>query len=314
MTAMFGKYSTKFTYKAMQHYAVLAFSFLLLVFLLPANAKALHDYHLSILQYRIILFAVGIPLLFAWLVAFYGYSKLEEYAYIIRKSPESGAFDNLARGCKWLAWSLSVPVIISLLTSAIANQWNGFSAAAVIIANYSYLIFPLVGFSIIGLASRELISKAKIQFSAISARWIMLLFVIGGALYCYLTFRRFDPGSLGSTNNPYHLPFWLALITVITPYLYAWFIGLLASYEIALYSKQVRGVLYRQALHLMLAGLISVILGSIALQYIRSLQPTAGHLSINYRLLFIIILYVVDGIGFALLAIGAARLKKIEEV
>lgn len=311
---MFEKSTTKYTYQAIKRYSVLALIYLLLVFLLPANSRALHDYHLSALEYRILLFSVGIPSLVVWFVAFFGYSKLQEYAHSIKKTPEADAFESLARGCVWLAWSLPIPAIVGLLTGAIANVWPSFYPGATIIVNYTYLIFPLVGFSIIGTASRELLNRTKIQVSAANARGIMLLFVIGGALYCYLTFRRFDPSSLGGTDNPYYMPIWLMLLTVIIPYLYAWFIGLLATYEITRYSKQVRGVLYRQAMQLLVAGLVAVIAGSIALQYISSVQPPTGHLTLNYRLLLIITFRIVTGIGFALLAVGAQRLKKIEEV
>jgi hypothetical protein len=311
---MFEKTTTIYTYRAMRRYCVLAIAYLLLIFLLPVNSHAVHDYHLSAGEYRILLFAVGIPSLIVWLVAFYGYSKLQEYAHSIKKSPESKAFENLATGCAWLAWSLPLPALIGLITGALADIWPHFFPSATIIINYTYLIFPLIGFSIIGRASRELLNQAKIQVSATSARGIMLFFVVGGALYCYLTFRRFDPGSLNATNNPYFLPIWLMLLTVIIPYLYAWFIGLLATYEISTFSQQVRGVLYRQALHLLASGLIAVIAGSIALQYISSIQPPAGHLALNYRLLFIILFRIITGIGFALIAVGAQRLKKIEEV
>jgi hypothetical protein len=311
---MFEKSTTKYTYRVIRRYCLLAVAYLLLIFLLPTNGTSMQDYHLSALEYRVLLFAVAIPSLVVWLVAFFGYAKLYEYAASIQKTPESKAFTSLATGCAWLAWSLPIPAIVGLITSSMASVWPDFFPSATIIINYSYLVFPLVGFSFIGKASRELLSQAKIQVSATNARGIMLFFVVGGALYCYLTFRRFDPGGLGTTDNPYFLPIWLTLITVIIPYLYAWFIGLLASYEISTYSKQVRGVLYRQALHLLVSGLVVVIIGSIALQYISSIQPPAGHLALNYRLLFIIGFRIVTGIGFALIAVGAGRLKKIEEV
>jgi hypothetical protein len=73
-------------------------------------------------------------------------------------------------------------------------------------------------------------------------------------------------------------------------------------------------VLYKQALHFLVAGLLAVIAGSIMLQYVSSVAPTPGHLVLNYRLLLITIFRVVDGIGFVLIAAGASRLKKIEDV
>jgi hypothetical protein len=314
MPAMLQKITGQFIRHALRYYFVLAAVYLLLILLLPANSQAMHAYSLSGLEYRILYFAVALPAMAVWFAAFFGYAKLRDYARSIADSPEAGAFGRLATGCLWLAWSLPVPALMAILLNAVADQWPSFHSAAVIIVTYTTLAFSLVALSIIGMASRELLSHTKSHFSAANARSIMLLFVVGGVLYCYLTFRRFDSASLTATDNPYFLPIWLMLLTVIIPYLYAWFIGLLATYEIITYSKQVRGVLYKQALHLLVGGLITVIAASIALQYVSSVAPPTGHLSLNYRLVLITILRVIDGAGFILIALGALRLKKIEEV
>jgi hypothetical protein len=311
---MFRRPTDKLTMRAMQYYSLLAVVYVLLILLLPANSQAMQAYSLSAVEYRVLYMAVALPALVVWFAAFFGYAKLQEYVCSIKGSPEANAFDRLATGCRWLAWSLPIPALVAINLNAIADAWPAFHPAAIIIINYTTLILSVIAFSIIGMASRELVSQAKSRFTIASARSIMLIFVAGGVLYCYLAFRRFEPGSLGSTNNPYFLPIWLMLLTVIIPYLYAWFVGLLATYEITTYSKQVRGVLYKQALHLLVGGLVAVIIGSIALQYISSVQPPSGHLALNYRLLFITLFRVVDGVGFALIAIGALRLRKIEEV
>jgi hypothetical protein len=308
------KFTDRALVRALRSYAILAVIYILLVFILPANSQAMHAYHLNALEYRILYFAVALPSLAVWFAAFFGYAKLQEYADSIAASSEAGAFNQLARGCKWLAWSLPVSVLTAYTLNAVADHWHSFHAAAIIIDNYATLALPLVGFSIIGLASKELVNQAKIRLSPLNARGIMLFFVVGGVLYCYLTFRRFDPALLGSTHNPYYLPIWLMLVTVIIPYLYAWFVGLLATYEITTYSRQVRGVLYKQALHLLVGGLVAVIAGSILLQYVSSVEPSTGHLVLDYRLLLITIFRVVPGIGFILITMGASRLKKIEEV
>ncbi len=306
--------ATNPTLRAMQYYCLLVAIYLGLILLLPANSHAMANYDLSAIEYRILYFAVVIPALAVWFAAFFGYAKLQEYAHSIKGSPEASAFERLATGCRWLAWSLPVPALTAVILNTLADQWPSLHSTAIIAVTYVTLVLSLIAFSIIGMASRELVSRAKVRFSVASARSVMLLFVIGGVLYCYLTFRQFEPGNLNSTNNPYHLPIWVMLLTVIIPYLYAWFVGLLATYEIAAYAKRVRGVLYKQALHLFVSGLIIVIGASIALQYISSVEPPAGHLSLNYRLLLITIFRIIDGIGFALIAVGILRLKKIEEV
>lgn len=302
------------TLRAMQYYLLLTALYLGLILLVPANSDSMANYDLSALEYRILYFAIALPAMAVWFVAFYAYAKLQEYARSIKGSPEASAFERLATGCRWLAWSLPVPAVAAVALNAIADAWPAFHSTAIIMVTYITLILSLVAFSVIGMASKELITRAKVRFSAASARGVMLIFVIGGVLYCYLTFRQFEPGSLNSTDNPYFLPIWVMLLTVIIPYLYAWFVGILATYEIAAYAKRVRGVLYKQALHLFVSGLITVIGASIALQYISSVEPPAGHLSLNYRLLLITIFRILDGVGFALIAAGVLRLKKIEEV
>lgn len=306
--------TAQFTTRALQRAILLAFVYISLVFLLPPSKATMQAYHLSTLEYRAILLSVMLPSLVAWLAAFIGYAKLREYVYSIRKTPEGSYFDKLATGSAWLAWSLPLPAILSLLLNAIANRWPAFYPSSIIASNYLNLFLPLIAFSIIGTATRGLVNRAELKFSLASIRIIMLLFLAAGVLYCYLTFQRFDLTSLSSTHNPYYLPVWLMVLSVIIPYLYAWFVGLLAAYEITLLSSQTKGVLYRRALRLLVAGLITIIVSSIALQYMNGLEPRVGHLVISYQLVLSSIFRVIGGGGFVLLAIGATRLKKIEEV
>jgi hypothetical protein len=306
--------TAQLTTQALQRAAGLVLVYVLLILLLPASHATIRAYHLSTLEYHTILFAVTLPSMLAWLAAFFGYAKLRQYVYSIRKTPEGAYFDKLATGCAWLAWSLPLAAILSLLLSGLANQWPSFYPTSIILSNYLNLLFPLIAFSIIGIASRGLVNQSKLKFSLTSVRVIMVLFLIVGVLYCYLTFKHFDLTSLGSTHNPYFLPIWLMVLSVIIPYLYAWFVGLLAAYEITLFSQEADGVLYRQALRLLVLGLIVVIASSIALQYMSGIRPRVGHLIFGYQIVVTSIFRLIGGGGFVLLAMGASRLKKIEEV
>jgi hypothetical protein len=308
------KETTRLTSSALQHYILLALFYIFLIFLLPASTITMRDYHLSVFEYHIVTFAIALPALVVWLAAFIGYAKLREYAQAIRKTPEGIYFDQLAEGCTWLAWSLPISTIIPTILNAVANKYPGFHASAIIISNYLSLVLPLIGFSVIASASRGLIGNIKVKLSLANARVIILGFLILGVLYCFLTFSRFDLNSLGSTSNPYFLPAWLMVITVTVPYLYAWFMGILGVYEMTLFSKHVRGVLYRQALGFVVGGLLAVILSSVALQYINSVEPRVGHLVFSYKLVLVSLFRIVGGGGFILIALGANRLQKIEEV
>lgn len=270
-------------------------------------------HNLTTAEYHVLQFLAGLPLLAIWFMGFYGYAKLWEYTRSISKTPEAAGFRQLTQGCAWIAWSLPIHSIVALIARAATDSWPGLSSTVIILSNYIDLVFPVVAFSLIGMASRHLFDRTKIILSAASIRGITILFLAGGVLYCYLVFQHFN-GSLGATGNPYHIPVWLMVLTVIVPYLYAWFVGMLAVYELITYGRHVRGVLYRQAMQLLVTGLLAVILGSIASQYSRSAQPSAGQLVLGAQLLFSLILQIISGLGFVMIALGAIRLKKIEEV
>ena len=302
------------TARAIQHYAWQAIVYDALIFLLPANSVTTSMYNFSTLQYRVVALIIAIPSLAVWLAAFIGYAKLREYALSVRKTPEGIYFDQLAEGCTWLAWSLPVGVIIPTILSAISDHYSGFHAASIIISNYISMLFPLIAFSVIAGASRGLLGNVKVKLTLVSARFIIIGFLLLGVLYCFFTFRHFDLSSLNSTNNPYFLPIWLMVITFTVPYLYAWFMGILATFEITLFRQHVRGVLYKQPLGLLVGGLLAVVFSSVALQYLGSVEPRIGHLVLDYKLALTLLFRVIGGGGFILLALGASRLKKIEEV
>lgn len=308
------KTSTQFTSRALQHYIWLAIFYVALIFLLPANNATRHTYNFSAIEYHVVSFIVALPVLAVWLAAFIGYAQLRAYAASIRKTPEGIYFDQLAEGVTWLAWSLPVSVIVPYVLNAIANSHPGFHASARIISDYIVLILPLIAFSVIAAASRGLLATVKIKLTLVNARLIIIGFLLLGVLYCFFTFRHFDLTSLGSSQNPYFLPVWLMVLTITIPYLYAWFLGILAAFELTLFRRHVRGVLYRQPLGLVVGGLLTVILSSVALQYIAGVAPGVGHLLLNFRLMFIMLFRVIGGGGFVLIALGANRLRKIEEV
>ena len=306
--------SLSLTYRAIQQAAALIVLYVILLFVLPIGKDALNAYHMTMFEYRIIRFAIAIPVLLVWLAAFTGFSTLRQYAGSLSQTAEGEHFERLATGCAWLAWSLPITALTSLILGSLASKAPGFQGTSVIVTNYVNLLLPLVAFSIIGIASRGLVSQANLKISLASAQIIILLFLTAGVLYCYLTFSHFNLSDIGSTHNPYHLPIWLMAISVIIPYLYAWFVGLLAAYEITLLSKQVRGLLYRRSLQWLIGGLATIIVSSIASQYVSGVSPVGGHLIFDFKLVMIVLFRILGGAGFLALTYGALKLKKIEEV
>lgn len=299
---------------AMNWCVLLTIIFIAIIFALPENIKSVNSHAFSSLGLRILALAVSIPSIIVWFIAFWGSSKLHDYSAAIADSPEGPYFNKLATGVTWLAWSLPLTAIVSHILNGIANKAHGFDAASVIIVSYFDMILPLIAFVTIGLAARGIIGSREVNMSLSGARAIMFLFGLAGISYCYFTLKAFDLTSLSSTHNPYHLPAWLMILTIIIPYLYMWFVGLLAAYEITLYAHRINGILYKRALFFLVGGLVAVIVSEIAILYLVSVAPSGPNIQINLRYLGVIAFRVLNGIGFILITFGAGKLKKIEEV
>ena len=298
----------------MRAYLTLTVLYFLLIFILPSSKAAMAAYDLTSNQYHILLFLLVSPFAAIWFAAFYGYYKLRQYGNLVDNTKEGGPFSQLATGLGCLAYGLPVAAILSIVLAAIANENSSFMPTSVIINNYVSLIIPLIGFIFISNATKGLTSTLKLNSSLSSARFLVAFFILLGVLYCYFTFQQFDLNSLSSSDNPYYLPIWLLLSTITIPFLYSWFIGLLSAYELIQYSRNSHGLLYRQALQLVGYGIVAVIVSFIALQYVSSLVPRDGFLSINYTLVSTYITSFVMAAGFVSIAVGAHKLRKIEEV
>ncbi len=201
-----------------------------------------------------------------------------------------------------------------VLLNALSYKLPGFHPAAIIITNYIVILLPLVAYTLIGIAARSLSSTIQTVFSIHKARLTIILLAIAGILYGYLTLRRFDLTGFSSTHNAYYLPLWIVTLTIIVPSLYAWFTGLLAASEILVFSKKIRGVVYKQALQLLVGSTVTVIGSLVALQYINSIAPRAGYMILDYKIVLVSLFRLCAALGFFVLAIGARKLQKIEEV
>jgi hypothetical protein len=299
---------------AIRDYVLLAFVYLLLVILLPANHMLMQRYHISAVQYHILYLTVALPLIAIWFTAFYGAGKLSQYSHMIRKSAEGDGFHNLSQGTAWLAWGLPIPALITLCASAVANNHPGFQGASAIVTEYVTLVMALAAFTLLSRGARSLTTITHTRLNLGQSRSVIFLFLLLGVGYCYLTFRGLDLHSITSTHNPYYLPAWLLITTITVPYLYAWFSGLLAAYELLLYSRKVSGVLYRQSMSFLAFGTVGIIAASVSTQYLLSAISQSGHLSLNATLLIVNLMYILMAASFIMISIGAHRLKKIEEI
>jgi hypothetical protein len=290
-------------------YGVLALTYLVLSLTLAVNPKTLDRLNLDLAQYRLLTFGVILPYILIWFTAFFAYLKINQYARLLGGAREGPAFREIGLGIQVMAWGLAIPAIVSLVLRAIGVKYPGFEPTAIIISNYLTLLVPLIAYTLIGNGSHKLavLSKAKINRNGF--RLFVLMFLVLCVYYTFLTLysRRFN-------GNPYHLSRQLTMLTIIIPYLYAWFLGFLSCYELATFARKIKGLLYKRALNLLTSGIGIMIVSSIFIQLINVVFVNDNSTSLGSLLILVYLLLVTEAIGFILIASGAKSLKRIEEI
>jgi hypothetical protein len=288
--------------------------YILLIFFLPDHSNSQLMDKLTNLEYKEALFLVQIPAMIVWLLAFYAYSRLNSYAITLKKTPSYKALKTLSKGILLLALSMPISSILSRFLNLFEGYNQTFYHVTIIITNYINLFLPFAAFIIIYYSAKKITHRAQINYSLASSKFLILIYVVAGVIYSYETLKAFSGNSLISINNVYHLPVFIFIITILIPYLYSWFIGLTTSYDINAFATKLVGVIYRRALYFISLGLATVIISLIASQYVTTITPTYGHLAFNFHTILSIVFKVITGIGFYLLAHGANKLIKIEEL
>jgi hypothetical protein len=288
--------------------------FAALTFILPVSNTATAIYQLTDMEYRYLLLLIKAPLIAAWSIAFYGYRQLHNYAKQIADAPEGEDFAAMARGTGWMAWGFAIPPVISAFLGKIADSHPSFSTFSASFNSYLYLVVTVVALSYIATGIRKLARRSNVSLEMKHTRFLVFALVGMSVLFCSLLAGRLHGNSLGDSYNAFYVPNVLVWATIAIPYLYAWGLGIFGAVELILVARRTSGVIYKQALQYLAVGLITLILTMSALQYFRAIIPRDGHVTINGALVMVFAIYAINAVGGVLLAIGAKRLKRIEEI
>lgn len=289
---------------------VWAILYLLLNVVLPVSNATVQQYHLTGAEFRVLAFLTGLPLVIVWCTAFFGYASLADYAEKIGDSSEGISFRSIARGLKWLSWGLPISGCVDITLGGITHLNPQLQSISLIISHYVYLVISLVAFTYMSDGSRGLRDIVKQLPSKNAIRGMIGMCIIISVTYCSVTLDTVA----NQHPNSYRLPLWLILLTIIIPYLYAWLMGFFAVFEISQYRHTIRGLFYKQALQLLAAGTGFAIVASVALQFLSSSSPYLRIIMLNWRLVVSYLIMITFAVGFLLIMVGVAKLKKIEEI
>ena len=297
-------------------FVVLSIINIALIFIIPPDKSSLAKYNLTVNNAKLISLTVFIPLIFIWFAAFYGFIQFMQYAELIKKAKEGKALAIVARGLMYLAIGQPLLSIIQSLLNYWASLQPHWIAASVIINNYAALAVVLLAFYVIHQGASHLITvlKKELRYTP-RERLMFVTFAVVSIFYCYVTLanpaRQFP--TPGIARAAYYLPDWLLVVSIVIPYLFVWFFGLRAAFYLRLYRRRIGGILYKQAIGYLSLGIVGVILSSMGIRFLTSLTTLLNSLTIKILLAVVYLLVVAISVGFILIAIGARKLKRIEE-
>jgi hypothetical protein len=299
------------TYKAsiFYWYILLVLAYACLTLLPAPAAETLRHYHIDATRLRGLYSTFIVFEAIIWFAAFYGYYKLRAYSRLIKTNQDGRQVNKLAGGLLALAIGFPLSSILSALLELIGRHQAGLATAAPIISHYLSVAYPLIAFILLSRGARGLTDISKLRLSLRTINVLGLSVIILGTFFCFLVAH-----SHHDIRESYHMSYGLVMLTLGIPYMYIWFLGLFSVTQIQQYSRNLTGILYRKSWNLVAGGLGSILVFSIIIQYLGTLSTWLTGLSLSWILLLLYALLLLLAASYIVVALGAKRLMKIEEV
>lgn len=243
-----------------------------------------------------------------WFFAYLGYARLAVYADELKETAEGKALSNIAAAIGLLALSLAVPNIIWRGIETFALPGANVDVIYRLLSTYVGIALTLAGFILLSKGLRNLFRHAEVKGSVYRPQGpLAAAFVLIGAGFVYFMIHSFD-----QYNPPFSLL--VLLLTIIVPYCLAWFLGGLCLNSLRLYMGEVPGLIYRPMFRWLGLGLVILIVTQIAVQCVEGSFAYALNLPSSVAVAIILVLSALQALSFALIALGAKQLSRIEMV
>ncbi len=286
--------------------------------LLGNNDATLQKYNISVSQLHLLQVAVSLPGLFIWLAILFAVLSIYHYACAIAGSKDSTGFRYIAYGlCALLLSFIASNVLngIQPLLSDVAAKPEAVKTTFVVIRNYVSVVSALFTYGMLFLGSRSLLASIGRRLHAKKLFLNLLIpFALLTSAYLWLIFS--NPSRQTSTDptiDPtFGLPGALIVLTVALPYVVSWMLGVAALIGLYRYRAKTSGMVYK-ILFTKLVTSMTVFIGiTIILQLLTQFSDFLSKTSLSSILGIIVLLYLVLGYAFILVAQGAKGLNKIE--
>lgn len=296
-------------------FAILSAAYVLLTYFAPITTNT--TYNLSTAQIRLIIASFILPIVAIWFIAVYGGVHFKKYVRTVQTSDEGKALNQIANGLLVLSFGLIVTSGLSTIKGYFHTdvQLKTFT----VFINYINLVVQLAVYWLMFSGSNGLVKFKHTKVDDTYSRRQSFIFSLTAgivALYSYMMFRNVYRQNSPDirTINSFFLPDSLLLTTIVMPYAIVWVLASATILNLLTYLQTATGVVYRQAIKRLMLGLVTVVGFSILMSVLSTLSSLFSGASLKLILIFVYVILVAYAVGFIIIASGAKRLAKIEEV
>lgn len=296
------------------YYTLLGISSIVYVALTLLAPVKNNTFNIPPLQLHLIQLSFALPILIIWFLIVFGGVRFKNYALLIKSGHDGEGLNYVANALLILGFAGIVTSLISVGAQYLDVQY---SASYIISKNYLAVVIQIVTYAVLYLGSLKLLrsinSKGEQpQRSLIAQYLVVLLISVYTAMMFSNQYRNSSPDP--SRIVSFFLPDILLLLTIIVPYALVWVTATAALVNLRAYAHEVKGVVYRQAIQRLVLGLTLVVSFAIALGILSSLSSLFVGASLKFILVFVYVILILYAAGFMVIASGARRLNRIEEV
>lgn len=290
--------------------AIAWIAYTVLLFAAPTNNGG--PYKFGFTELNLLRISFTLPILVIWLVAAWAVVKFKNYAAIIKGSPEAVGFRRIADGLAWLLGYLIALLALGRLPSLSNN--DAYIHITVFLKNHVPVYLLLISSVYLYLGSVRLLQSTKTETSGRRTTITWILYLIFAGVFAML-FAMYPPASQTLADNK--LPAFavspnVLMFSLILPSLIAWGLAIVASVNLTSHTLVVKGVIYRAALHRLVAGICASVVFAILVELLVLDASHLRHLGATSVLLILYGILVAYGVGAVLIARSARRLTFIE--
>lgn len=256
-----------------------------------------------------------LPIVVIWWIAFYGAERFKNYTSKIKSDKDGRALDTIATGLVILVATIILNGLFGVLRSwAVQGNWL---AAFTNLSNHLSALGPLIAYSYMfagSLQLRKLIKKRKISHTRLIVLTTLLVLIAAVYIKTIVSYKYLSSTPDQSRYSSFYMSGALVFLTIGLPYLIGWGLAIASAINIAEYSNQVKGIVYRSMLLRFVIGTYLVVAFYIIVQMLIAFSTFFAKAGLGTLLLIVYLLIIGYAVGFVLIASGVKKLSRIEKV